>query len=337
MDTVLIVARVALAGIFVVAGLAKLADMPGSRRALEGFGVEGRLVAWVAVALPLAELMAAVLLLPEATARVGAAIGAVLLTAFVAGIANALRRGRRPDCHCFGQIHSRPAGRETIVRNLVLLAVAALVLVGGAGDSFGDWLSDSSVDHIALAATSLSLLVMTYAYVMLWLERRGPLGAPGGELPAIVQPGEGLPDFTLPDSTGRRLSSGDLRGERSILVFVSATCGPCLNLLPELARWRRMLEGRLAVHVLASGEEEENRRLSDEHNLPMLFDRDGSVTLSFGIMGTPSGIEVDTSGVVVSPPAGGAPAIEGLIRAALKRPTGPTRLDVRQVEPQSSS
>src|SRR4051794_19068483 len=77
MDTALIVARLALALIFPVAGAAKLADLPGSRNALEDFGVPMRLARPFAVLLPLAELLTAALLLFEPTAQAGAVLAAL--------------------------------------------------------------------------------------------------------------------------------------------------------------------------------------------------------------------------------------------------------------------
>jgi hypothetical protein len=68
------------------------------------------LVAPLAVALPLAELLVACALLPLSTAVLGAAGALVLVLCFIVGIATSLARGRRPDCHCFGQLHSSPVG-----------------------------------------------------------------------------------------------------------------------------------------------------------------------------------------------------------------------------------
>jgi hypothetical protein len=33
-----------------------------------------------------------------------------LLVLFIVAIAVTLARGRKPDCHCFGQLHSKPIG-----------------------------------------------------------------------------------------------------------------------------------------------------------------------------------------------------------------------------------
>ena len=47
----------------------------------------------------------------EATQGYGFLLPAlVLLLLFVGGISYNVARGRSPDCHCFGQLHSAPAG-----------------------------------------------------------------------------------------------------------------------------------------------------------------------------------------------------------------------------------
>src|ERR1700730_4781152 len=148
MDIVLLLARLLLAVVFVVAGLAKLADRAGSRKALLDFGVPAKFVAPFAVLLPLAELAVAVALLPTASAWWGAIGALALLLLFVAVIGYNLARGRTPDCHCFGQLHSTPAGWPTLIRNLVLAVVAAVILVLGRNTpELGvlDWLAPLSV------------------------------------------------------------------------------------------------------------------------------------------------------------------------------------------------
>ncbi len=322
MDTVLILARLLLAGVFFVTAAAKLADMSGSRRALEGFAVPRRLVPAGAVAIPAAELLAAGLLIPVATARLGALLALMLLLAFMLGIVAALRRGQAPDCHCFGQLHSRPAGRETVVRNVVLAVATMFVLIAGPGQSLRSWAAESDGTLVALAGTSLIGIVLAYACWSLWRENRRLTGRHGqAEELTPLEVGTPAPEFSVSDLSGGTRTSSDVLGqERSILVFVSSSCGPCVGLLPELARWRHMLAGRLAIHVVAAGDESENRRLADEHDVPMLLDRGSRAAAAFGVSATPSAVELDESRTVASYPAAGGPAIEGLIRAALRRP-----------------
>jgi len=334
MDSVLIAARLGLAAVFFVAAFAKLADMPGSRAALEGFKVPARLVGAGSLALPAAEITSATLLVIAPTAQFGAALAVLLLLAFVGAIAAALRRGAAPDCHCFGQLHSRPAGAETLARNGVLAAVAVFVLAAGPGPGVDSWLTASSGAVVALAATALLAILLAYACFTLWRDNRRLTGrgVPSHQLPTL-EAGQLVPEFDAIDVSGVSVTSGALLdgGRRSVLVFTSATCGPCVGLLPELARWRQMLTGRLAIHVLAAGDEAANRRLSEAHGMPVLLDQDGRVARAFGVHATPSAFVIDETGRVASPVAAGAPSIEGLIRVALKRRTDSNVLDIRHV------
>jgi peroxiredoxin len=220
------------------------------------------------------------------------------------------------------------------VRNGALAAVGVFVLVAGPGPGLGSWFSSSSGTAVALAGTSLLAAVLAYACVDLWRENRRLTGRGAqANYPVPLGTGQTIPKFEAIDIAGAKVSSGALLDEsqRTVLVFTSATCGPCVGLLPELARWQQMLAGRLAIHVLASGDEAENLRLSQEHGMPVLFDRDGTAANAFGVQGTPSAFAIDETGRVGSPPAMGAPAIEGLIRAALKRPAPTSALEVRHV------
>src|SRR6266852_6237708 len=148
MDVVLFIARLLLAAVFIVAGFAKLADLPGSRQALRDFGVPAVLANPFGVLLPLAEIAVAVALIPTASAWWGALGALALLLLFVAAIGYNLARGRTPDCHCFGQLHSAPVGWPRLVRNLVLAAGAGFVVWFGrtnAGASAVDWLGTLTI------------------------------------------------------------------------------------------------------------------------------------------------------------------------------------------------
>ena len=123
-------ARLLLALVFAVAGVAKLRDRAGTRDALEGFGVPGNLVRTLAVVVPLAELAVAGLLVPAQTAAAGALGALLLLGVFTGAIGWNLAHGRAPECHCFGQLHSAPTSWRTLARNGVLLAIAAFALAG---------------------------------------------------------------------------------------------------------------------------------------------------------------------------------------------------------------
>jgi hypothetical protein len=121
-------ARLVLIAVFAVSAGAKLADRAGSRRAAAALGVPARYAGMVAAALPGVELAAAGLLAIWSSAFWGALLALVLLAAFTVAIVGNLGQGRRPDCHCFGQLRSRPISWWSVARNVVL-AVPAVFLV----------------------------------------------------------------------------------------------------------------------------------------------------------------------------------------------------------------
>jgi SAM-dependent methyltransferase/thiol-disulfide isomerase/thioredoxin len=331
-NSILIAARVSLAGTFLVAATTKLLDVRGFRAALQGFGVTGVWVTIGAIAIPAAELLAAGLTLPAATARAGAVVALGLLLTFEAAIALALRRGTAPDCHCFGQLHSRPAGAETLIRNALFAAVALVVLVAGPGPEVGRWLDTSSGEAIALTGVSLVAAIAAFACVSLWRENRQLEGRAGGRRAGrTLMVGQVAPRFDAVALNGKAIGSDELLadGGPAVLVFTSATCEPCLRLLPEVARWRQMLEGRLAIHVIAADDATVNRRHAAEHALPVLLDPDGAITDAFAIVATPSAVEIDREGRIGSSPAAGPEAIETLIRTVLK-PTEISLQDQRE-------
>jgi uncharacterized membrane protein YphA (DoxX/SURF4 family) len=161
MEIVLLLARLLLASVFVVAGAAKVVDREGSRRAIADFGVPAPLTTPLGLLLPLAELVVAAALIPASTAWWGAAGALALLLVFVAGIGANLARGRKPECRCFGQLHSEPAGWNTLARNGFLAAVAGFVLwqgYGGAGPSAVGWLASLSATQVAGLVLGLAVL-----------------------------------------------------------------------------------------------------------------------------------------------------------------------------------
>lgn len=119
--------RLVLSVIFGVAGAAKLLDLRGAREAVTNCGVPPSFAKAVAVMLPLTEIGIALGLLFAKSARQSALAASVLLMVFVVAIGVNLLRGRAPECHCFGQLYSRPLGWPTLARNLVFAVCALFV------------------------------------------------------------------------------------------------------------------------------------------------------------------------------------------------------------------
>jgi methylamine dehydrogenase accessory protein MauD len=338
LDLALLAARLLVAAVFVVAGVAKLIDRGGSRQAVMDFGLPAGLAAPIGLLLPVAEITVAVALILTATAWWGALGALLLLLAFMGGIAVNLAQGKTPDCHCFGQLHSEPIGWSTVVRNVVLSLIALFVLIAGYGHPGPDavaWLGGLTwPERLAVGLGVLALLAAGAQWWLLlhppvWLADRLPLlgGAHMVETPdtdassaANEQPGlpvgSRAPRFRLPGLFGETMTLDALRaGGRAVaLIFVSPDCGPCAALMPDIARWQLEYPSVLRFVLISSGTVEENRHKVEEHGLTeLLLQKSFEVGSVYDVSGTPGAVIVHPSGVIGSPVAGGADQIRALL------------------------
>jgi len=349
MDVVLFIARLLLAAVFFVAGFAKLADLPGSRQALRDFGVPAVLANPSGVLLPLAEIAVAVALIPSASAWWGALGALALLLLFVAGISYNLARGRTPDCHCFGQIHSSPAGWPTLIRNLLLAAIAGFVVGFGrtnAGPDVLSWFTSLAVAQrielvagvIVVALLALESWVLFQAMkqqgrLLLRLEvleaRLGGAGiaslseSAGDTAFRGLPVGSQAPTFSLSGLHGETITLDALRapGKPIVLVFSDPGCGPCIALLPEAGRWQRDYASKLILVVISRGTPEDNRAKTAGSGITqVLLQQDREVAESYQVAGTPSAVLIRTDGTIATPLAEGADNIRGLVAGAIGLP-----------------
>lgn len=121
--------RLLLAGIFLWAGLVKAGASEQLTLTIATLGLVPDTWIWpIAVILPWAEILAAVLLLVPYTVRIGAIAIFGLCLLFAGVIASALFRGLIVDCSCFGE--GTPSADKmilTVVRDVVLAGLAAFV------------------------------------------------------------------------------------------------------------------------------------------------------------------------------------------------------------------
>jgi uncharacterized membrane protein YphA (DoxX/SURF4 family) len=132
-----LIVRIALAALFLVAALSKLAARQRTWARVRVFGVPERLARPVAVLLPLGELAIALLLVPASAARIGGILAGAALLMFSAAVARLIARGEAPECNCFGLLHSSSVGPGMLARNLCLAGIALGVAIVGAGTSPG--------------------------------------------------------------------------------------------------------------------------------------------------------------------------------------------------------
>ena len=135
MDGAVLAARLVLAAVFIAAGVGKLLDLPGSRRALRDFGVGEPLARYGGTALPILELATAAALLVQPVARWGGLAALLLLAAFSVGIVNALAHGQDPRLQLLRSISLGAGGSWPACSQGVLAALAGFVAVAGPGSS----------------------------------------------------------------------------------------------------------------------------------------------------------------------------------------------------------
>jgi thiol-disulfide isomerase/thioredoxin len=316
---------VILAAVFATAGVAKLRDRQGTQDSLQEFGVPKSVVSPFAVALPLAELATAVALVPRPSAQWGGLAALVLLLAFIAGITRALARGEAPDCNCFGQIHSEPAGRGTVVRNIVLAAVATLVVVEGPGPSVTGWIADrSAAELVAVGAGAAALAAAIWA-LTLWRENRALKVdlADARERLSLLPPGLPVgsvaPPFELRSAGGGTVSLEALRarGLPVVLVFLTPGCPQCDVLMPQLGGWQKNLSDSVTVAVLSRGTEEENQGAIDS-GAQVLLQQAREVKEVYRLSGSPIAQLVSPDGRIASQAVAGMSEIESLIRLTMR-------------------
>ncbi len=343
MTLLLMLARFVLAAVFLVAGLAKLADLTGSRQAMHGFGVTGKLGDAFGVLLPLAELAIAIALIVPLTAWWGAVGALTLLLIFVAGIGYNLAQGRTPDCHCFGQLHSAPAGWSTLIRNLVLAGVAGLVVGLGRRNVPEPGLTESLASlsmtqgFELLAGAMMLVLLIGEGWLLLQmmtqqgrlllriegLEKRLGVPAQPASPAAGLVVGTPAPSFELPGLDGKTISLAFLKslGKPLVLLFTDPACGPCSALLPDIGKWQRDHAANMHVALVSRGTVEANRaKVTGPGVTNVLLQKNREVADSYKAYGTPSAVVVRQDGTIATPVAQGADAIRGAIANMLTPP-----------------
>jgi peroxiredoxin len=293
---------------------------------MSDFGVPDRVAPIAGTLLPVVELAVGLALIFVPSARWGALAALVLLVAFIAGIARAMARGEEPDCHCFGQIHSSPAGPLTLARNAVLAAFAVTVVAYGSGPALDAWVNArSAAELVTVGAVIAAAAAVAYAMSLradtaslksnLDIAQKAAARARGG-LPV----GADAPPFALKDLQGEIVSLRNLRerGQPVLLMFMSPHCGPCAAFLPTIQQWKQSLDTRMTIAIITTGTAEQNATF-EEHGLDYVLVQDEmEVAGLYSVDFTPSAVFVTPEGKIASPAGQGQQGIEPLVRLVLR-------------------
>jgi thiol-disulfide isomerase/thioredoxin/uncharacterized membrane protein YphA (DoxX/SURF4 family) len=291
--------RVALAAVFAIAGVSKLASFTRTRESVIEFGVPSPLALPFTVLLIICELAVAVALIPELTAWYAAIAAVTLFSVFGLAIAWNLLRGRRPACNCFGQLQPSEIGWSTLARNIAFAAIGALIIADpyAAAQSLFTWTTAGAVALLLLFANGALLVAVLQQQGRMLLRFDGierHLGVTT-ETPQQqhfgLEPGTQAPSFPELE----RLLAPKLP---LLIVFTDPNCGPCHVLAPQLSQWQEELREQLTIATL-SRDAEGGREAAE----------------AYEAWGTPSAVLVSPAGRIASYVAQGSTAINGLVGA----------------------
>jgi peroxiredoxin/uncharacterized membrane protein YphA (DoxX/SURF4 family) len=327
------IALLLLACVFGLAGVMKLLDRAGTRRAVQAFGTPPRLVPAGAAVLPLAELAIAASLIPSATARWGALAAVALLAVFCAAIIRALRSGVTPDCNCFGGLSQTEVGRGTLLRNLLLAGVAGLAAVGASDPPIGalNWVTvPAARDRPVLIVLASCLAILGWVCwqllrqngrLILALEARPAEPGRGRDALAVddlapLEPGMPAPEFTGRDLDGETVSLHSLlaAGRPVLLFFTDPACVACAPGLELVARAQRERADELTLAVISRGSLERTQARSMQLGLQRVVpQRDEALFEAYRVFGVPGVVLIDADGRLEHPIALGVNAAREII------------------------
>ncbi|RYU13035.1 MauE/DoxX family redox-associated membrane protein [Nocardioides iriomotensis] len=146
-----VLARLVVGGVWIVAGALKLPDPTESVRAVRNYQLlPEAVVPFVGHSLPVLEILVGLCLLLGLLTRPAAVVSAVLMGAFVVGIASAWARGLSIECGCFGggggPVENATAAYPWEIARDAALMLASLYLVWRPG-------TPAALDNIVFAPT----------------------------------------------------------------------------------------------------------------------------------------------------------------------------------------
>ncbi len=191
-------------------------------------------------------LALALLVVPHPAYVVVAALTVVLFALYLVVVWRGLGFAEQIHCNCFGTLGLGEIDRRTVVRNVVLLALALAALVDGlrGGSMIGRFRDFDATSWGWLAGVVGGVLLTG----LVMYQGRSSAAAPVAQsAPSHVETGDGaeleyvrhrIPYGQLVDADGGLQPLHLLaNGRPALLVTVSLTCGSCLRVLEELPGW----------------------------------------------------------------------------------------------------
>lgn len=315
-----LVLALTLSAVLLTSGVAKLRD----RRATQDAFVALRVPAVVpagpsAAALPWVEIALAVLLLvtPSGLVRVPAGAVLLLMLAYTALIARALRFDEPVSCSCFGSIGRHEVGPSTLGRNVLLSMLAALVLWyavdGGSAPAAMSELGAGG--WWALLATAASVAVALLVAAPSSVASSTPSSSPDIEL--LDYERQPIPYGVLSHLNGRSSTLAEVASTQArFLFFLNTHCGSCLRIAEKLDGWADRLDPAVGVLVVYATEPAAAEQVRHRRELAT-WEPDLNVQRVLAVSGNPAAVLLGADGLLAGGPVTGEDDIVELVEAVL--------------------
>lgn len=300
-----LVVALTLAAVLLTSGIAKLRDRRATRDAFDALRVPAVVPADLAApALPWIELALAVLLLvaPATGLVLVAALVLLLMLAYTALIGRALGFDEPVTCSCFGSIGRHDVDRTTLARNVLLTALAAVILWFAAdGGSVRSALG--ALDGGGWAALAATVAAAAVAVLVLGGPAASSPIAPG-EADLLDYERQAIPYGALTLHHGTTTSLVQLATTQArLLVVLNPGCGPCVRTAERLDDWVARLAP--AVGVVAIYPDEASARAVGEHAPDLsAWEPELNVRRVFSV-GAPAAILLGADGYLAGGPVAG--------------------------------
>lgn len=124
-------------------------------------------------------------------------------------------------------------------------------------------------------------------------------------LSSVVSADQLAPSFTLKTLTGNQMHSlEDFRGRVIYLDFWASWCGPCRQSLPALEALQQEMATEkfevVAINLDANPQDALNFLAQFPVSYTMLADASGQTSRAYDLVGLPSSVLIDKTGVIVS-------------------------------------
>lgn len=318
-----------LAAVLALSGATKLRDRSSIRSAIRLLRLPRFLhAAWVAAALPVGELVLAVLLLvtPAGWVLAPAAAALVLFGVYLVIVARAMTFDPRPTCGCFGRIGDQSIRARTVVRNVLLVVLSGWFLADSlrGGSVPGRLLSFTPDDGWWLLAALLGCAVA----VLVALPGPGTTGSVDRAAATGVQdeplgmdgPRTAFPPATLLTHDRQPRSLADLTRESAVLLIgMDCTCAAVAEVAQHLPAWREHL-APIRLLVFTPTEPTPIRRAFDLPGTDLLLDHQYHLWDQWNLVrGMPSAVLLGSDGVLAGGPVSGAGPVNAFVTDLVDR------------------